>query len=157
MVQVTLEYMIMVPVLIMQIFIFPFAANMIMNTWVDTRQQLSLQETAGHLGSTIQQLYYTINRASVSSGSLTLKLDTPPTIEGFGYTIMFGNASGSDTKVLRITMHLNQSSVEASTIVTLGQNADWLNNATYSSTSISTITATKTPSDTVYLALQGGG
>jgi hypothetical protein len=156
MVQVTLEYMIMVPVLIMQIFIFPFAANMIMDTWVDTRQQLSLQETANHLGSSIQQLYYTINRASVSSGSLTLKLDTPPTIEGFGYTITFGNATGSDTKILRITMQINQSSVEASTIVTLGHNADWQNNATYSSASVSIINATTISSDTIYLSLQGG-
>jgi|WetSurMetagenome_2_1015567.scaffolds.fasta_scaffold71827_1 hypothetical protein len=158
MVQVTLEYMIMVPVLIMQIFIFPFAANMIMNTWVDTRRELSLQETAGHLGSSIQQLYYTINRATVSSGSLTLKLDTPPTIEGYGYTITFGNASGSDTKILRIIMHLNESNVQVSTLVTLGQNAVWQNNANYSSTQVSIINATKIPSsNTIYLALQGGG
>jgi hypothetical protein len=158
MVQVTLEYMIMIPVLIAQIFIFPFAANAIMSTWVDTRQELSLQETAGHLGSSIQQLYYTINHASISSGSLTLKLDIPTTIEGHGYTITFGNATGSDTKILRLTLDLNESTVEASTLVTLGQNAVWQNNAKYSSTSISIINATKINAQpvTVSLALKGG-
>ncbi len=62
--------MIMVPILILQIFLFPIAATAIMNAWSDSRMTIELQEISGHLGSSIQQLYYTMNHASISSGSI---------------------------------------------------------------------------------------
>jgi hypothetical protein len=61
--------MIMIPVLILQIFLFPITASVIMNTWADSSMTLELQETAGHMGSSIQQLYYTMNHASVPNGT----------------------------------------------------------------------------------------
>ncbi len=73
---ITIEYMIMIPVLILQIFIFPLTASVIMNTWTDSRMTIELQETAGHMSSSIQQLYYTINHGSMSNGSMKITLDT---------------------------------------------------------------------------------
>jgi len=149
--------MIMVPVLIMQIFIFPFAATMMMDTWVDSRRELVLQETAGHLGSSIQQLYYTINRASISNGSLTLKLDTPPSIEGYAYTITLHNATNSNAqaRIMNITLNLVGARGATSTLVTFGENAAWQDNALYLSNSTS-INATKTSSGSILLSLEGG-
>ncbi|HJW97500.1 MAG TPA: hypothetical protein VJ529_00095, partial [Candidatus Bathyarchaeia archaeon] len=63
MVHVTIEYMIMVPVLVLQIFLFPLTANWLMTTWVDSRRNLALQDVASHLSSTIQQLYLSLNHA----------------------------------------------------------------------------------------------
>jgi hypothetical protein len=154
---ITIEYMIMVPVLIMQIFLFPLTATVIMDTWVDQRRNLELQEIAGHLGSSIQQLYFTINRASISVGSLSSKLDIPTSIDNYHYTVTFRNAtnpSGS-TRILNITLNLLKNNVVASTIVTLGENADWTDNSVYYSNSISIINATKTPS-VIQLSLVGG-
>ena len=74
--QIAIEYMIMVPVLILQIFIFPMTASVIMNTYVDSRLTIELQATAGHMGSSIQQLYYTIDHGSISDGSMKITLDT---------------------------------------------------------------------------------
>jgi len=147
----------MVPVLIMQIFLFPLTATVIMDTWVDQRRNLELQEIAGHLGSSIQQLYFTINRASISVGSLSSKLDIPTSIDNYHYTVTFRNAtnpSGS-TRILNITLNLLKNNVVASTIVTLGENADWNDNSVYYSNSISIINATKTPS-VIQLSLVGG-
>jgi len=149
--------MIMVPVLIMQIFLFPLTATVIMDTWVDQRRNLELQEIAGHLGSSIQQLYFTINRASISVGSLSSKLDIPTSIDNYHFTVTFRNAtnpSGS-TRILNITLNLLKNNVVASTIVTLGENADWNDNSVYYSNSISIINATKTPS-VIQLSLVGG-
>jgi len=147
----------MVPVLIMQIFLFPLTATVIMDTWVDQRRNLELQEIAGHLSSSIQQLYFTINRASISVGSLSSKLDIPTSIDNYHYTVTFRNAtnpSGS-TRILNITLNLLKNNVVASTIVTLGENADWNDNSVYYSNSISIINATKTPS-VIQLSLVGG-
>ena len=82
MAHITIEYMIMIPVLIMQIFLFPIAASVIMNTWGDSTTTIQLQTTAGHMGSSIQQLYYTMNHGSMSDGSMKITLDIPPIING---------------------------------------------------------------------------
>ena len=158
--QVTIEYMIMVPILILQIFLFPIAAATIMGAWSNSRMTLELQEVSGHLGSSMQQLYYTMNHASISSGSLTAKLTVPTTItdgnNGYNYMITLSNATNlnSSVKVMNLTLSLIGTSGKASTLVTLGQNAVW-NNSAFKSNNISLINATKS-SDTIFLSFQGG-
>jgi hypothetical protein len=159
--QVTIEYMIMVPILILQIFLFPIAAATIMGAWSNSRMTLELQEVSGNLGSSIQQLYYIMNHASISSGSLTAKLTVPTTIQdgdyGYNYMITLSNATNPNTsiKVMNITLSLIGASGKASTLVTLGENADWHDNATFRSNATSLISATKS-SGTILLSFQGG-
>src|SRR3990170_2895324 len=99
--------MIMIPVLILQIFLFPLTAAWIMNTWVDSRRTLALQEVCSHLGSSLQQLYSSLNHETISAGTVTNNLDIPRLIEEYSYV---GNAtlrtvSGNDSaKVLEITL-----------------------------------------------------
>ena len=158
--QVTIEYMIMVPILILQIFLFPIAAATIMGAWSNSRMTLELQEVSGHLGSSMQQLYYTMNHASISSGSLTAKLTVPTTItdgnNGYNYMITLSNATNlnSSVKVMNLTLSLIGTSGKASTLVTLGQNAYW-NNSAFKSNNISLINATKS-SGIISLSFQGG-
>lgn len=154
--QVTIEYMIMVPVMIMQILLFPIAAQVIMSTWDDSRMTIELQETAGHLGSSIQQLYYTMNHASIASGSLTVELDTPPFIEGHYYNITLQNATNANTsiKIMNVTLSLAGTNDKTSTLVTLGENADWQNNAIFLSNSTTSIIATKS-SGSIWLSFEG--
>lgn len=154
--QVSLEYMIMVPVLILQILIFPFAAQIVMNTWNDSRLTIELQETAGCLGSSIQQVYYTVNHGSIASGSLTVGLSTPPFIEGHYYTITFQNATQSNNavKVMNLTLSLSKTNDKTSTLVTLGENANWQNNAVFLSNSTTSILVTVS-SGSIRLSLVG--
>ncbi|MGC8895823.1 MAG: hypothetical protein ACP5LB_03505, partial [Candidatus Bathyarchaeia archaeon] len=108
---VTIEYVIMVPVLILQIFLFPLAASWLMNIWVDSRRTLALQEAASHLGSSIQQVYSALNHDSISAGTVTQKVDVPLFIENYPYV---GNATLktvldpylNTSKVLEITVRL---------------------------------------------------
>jgi len=154
---ITLEYMIMVPVLIAQIFIFPLTASVIMNTWVDSRMTIELQKTAGHLGSSIQQLYYSMNHGSMSNGIMTITLDMPPLIEGHSYTTTLSHVTQLDTsyKIMNITLKLEGTKDQTSTIVTLGQNIDWQENLSFSSTASSlSLVATKT-SNSIWLSLGG--
>ncbi len=152
--------MIMIPLLIMQIFIFPIVAVTAMNVWSNSRMTVELQEVSGHLASSMQQLYYSINHASISSGSLTARLDVPIVIQdgnqGHNYMIILSNATsqGSSVKVMNLTLSLMGAGGKASTLITLGQNAEWTNSA-QKSNNISLINATKT-SGTILLSLQGG-
>jgi hypothetical protein len=161
MAHVTIEYMIFVPVLILQIIAFPIAAASIMNAWSDSRMALQLQEISSDLGSSMQQLYYTMNHESISSGTITTNLNVPITIQdgnnGYNYLIRLTNAtnSGSSVMVLNLTLSLIGAQGTASSIVTLGSNASWPNNSTFTSSEITQISANKT-SNTITLTFQGG-
>jgi hypothetical protein len=132
-----------------------------MGAWSNSRMTLELQEVSGHLGSSMQQLYYTMNHASISSGSLTAKLTVPTTItdgnNGYNYMITLSNATNLNSKVevMNLTLSLIGASGKASTLVTLGQNAYWQNNSTFKSNNISLISATKA-SGIISLSFQGG-
>jgi hypothetical protein len=160
MAHVTIEYMILVPVLIAQIFIFPFVATVMLNTWTDQRRSLELQDLTAQLGSSVLQLYYSINHGSISSGSLTMKVDIPAYIDGHYYTITLSNATqpnlSDSPKILKLTLNLIGVDGEATTLVTLGENADWNNSGVYFSNTISLINATKV-SDSIHLTFENGG
>jgi hypothetical protein len=149
----------MIPILIMQIFLFPLTAGLIMNGWVDSRRTLALQETAGHLGSTIQQLYSSLNHETISAGTVTNKLDTPPFVDGYAYT---GNATlrtaseSNSSKFLDITLKLMGTSIEGTASVTLGQNVEWVPNSTFMSNSTNAIIkAQKQSNGTIWLSFEG--
>jgi hypothetical protein len=154
---ITIEYMIMIPVLILQIFLFPIAASVIMNTWADSSMTLQLQETAGHIGSSIQQLYYTMNHASIPNGTMSITLDTPPLIEGHVYTTTLSHANNLETsiQIMNVTLKLLGTKDQTSTLVTLGQNVDWQENLAFNSTAHSlSIVAHKT-SNSILLSFGG--
>ncbi|MEM2105320.1 MAG: hypothetical protein QXV21_02460 [Candidatus Bathyarchaeia archaeon] len=140
MAHISIEYVIMVPVLILQIFLFPLTTNWIMSMWTDNRRAIALQDAASHLGSTIQQLYFTLNEEEILAGTVAFKSPVPPLIDNFPYT---GNATlrtaldpalGS-SKILEITLTLQDLGVTAQTMVILGQNVEW-QNSTFVSNSL---------------------
>jgi len=158
MVQITIEYMIMIPILIMQIFLFPLTAGWIMNTWVDSRQTLALQETASHLGSSVHQVYSALNHESISAGAVSISLEITPFIEGYAYR---GNASLSDpgsdsSQILEITLRFIGGSIDATTSVTLGSNVEWDSNSAFMSNSThKSLIADKMPNGTILLSFEG--
>jgi hypothetical protein len=143
--QITIEYMIMIPILIMQIFLFPLTAGIIMNGWVDSRRTLALQETASHLGSSMQQLYLSLNHDSIREGVVNNTLDTPPFIEGYAYTgtAALRNASADSARILDVTLTLVGTSIETTSSVTLGQNVLWGNTTLMSNSTYAGISAEK--------------
>jgi hypothetical protein len=158
MAHITIEYMILIPVLIAQIFIFPFAASAIMTTWTDQHRSLVLQEITGHLSSSVQQLYFTMNRASESGGRLISTLDTPRTIDDHNYTITLHDVSNPSSlaKVMKITLRLEGGNGESSSsLITLGNNAVWQNGVTYISFNVKSIAATES-SGSIRLTFEGG-
>jgi hypothetical protein len=153
--QITIEYMIMIPILIMQIFLFPLTAGIIMNGWVDSRRTLALQETASHLGSSMQQLYLSLNHESISAGVVNNTLDAPPFIEGYAYTgtAALRNASDlNEARILDVNLRLVGTSIETMSSVTLGQNVLWGNTTLMSNSTYAGISAAKLPNGTIQLA-----
>jgi hypothetical protein len=146
--------MIMAPVLIMLIFLLPFTASLIMNGWADSRMTLSLQETGGYLGSSIQQFYSSLSHESVKAGIMRSDLDIPRFIEGYPYS---GNATlssvsetaSSSSKVLHLTLSYVGSKITTTTTVTLGADVQWTPSTFLSNSTSNCLKAEKMANGTI--------
>ena len=156
MTHITIEYMIMLPILIMQIFLFPLTATWLMNIWVDSRRTLALQEATSHLGSTIQQLYFSLNHETISAGTATYSPGLPPFIENNHY---IGNATLrtvldptlNSSKVLELTLKLARTQITTTTSVILGPNVLWRESTFISNSTNACVSAEKLPNGTICL------
>jgi hypothetical protein len=159
MAHIAIEYAIMIPVLIAQIFLFPLAANAFMSVWVDSRRTLELQNSAILLGGVVQQLYLALNRAVIPSGRAAYVPSLPPLIENQYYTgnatlqIVSGGGSNS-SRVLQINLFL-AAKVSTSTSVVLGNNAVWQNSTFVSNSNNARVGAEKFPNGTISLWFEG--
>jgi hypothetical protein len=152
--------MILIPILILQIFLFPMFVNVAMNQWVNNRQSLELQQTASNIGSIIEQTYLSLNHTSILSCTFTSNLAFQPTVETYSYT---GNAtlnsvshSGSSTsQVLSITLNLVGKHLSTTTSVTLGQNVKWVKSQFTSNPPTGSIIAQKFANQTIQLSFSG--
>jgi hypothetical protein len=157
---VTIEYTILLPMLILQIFLFPLTANWMMSIWADSRRTVALLEAASHLGSTIQQAYFLLNHKTVS-GVITQKSDLPLLIETMPFT---ANATlkpvldasldptGSSSKLLELSLRLVTTQIKVTSQVLLGQNVLWQSSTFLSSSSNAGITAVKLANGTISIS-----
>jgi len=160
MTHITIEYMIMIPILIMQIFLFPLTTSWLMNIWVDSRRTLALQEATSHLGSTIQQLYFALNHETISAGTATYSPGLPPFIENIHY---IGNATLrtvldptlNSSKVLELTLKLARTQITTTTSVILGPNVLWRESTFVSNSTHACVSAEKFPNGTICLYFGG--
>jgi hypothetical protein len=157
---VTVEYMIMIPLLILQIFLFPITAAWLMNVWVDSRKSLTLQDAASHLGSTLQQLFFSLNHETISVGTAAYAPHLPSFIENTYYT---GTAivktvavpSQNSSKVLEITLILGSNTTSVKTSVVLGPNVMWRDSVFVSNSTNPIVGGEKFPNATICLYFGG--
>jgi hypothetical protein len=150
----------MLPILILQLILFPLTASWLMNIWVNSRRTLELQDAASSLGSTVQQMYFTVNHDTIPAGtSLTQKSSLPPFIEDYSYTgsATLRTVSGSlnSSKVLTITLWLKTVGTKATTSVNLGSNVQWLSSTFKSNSTNAGILAQKVNATTIFLSFTG--
>jgi hypothetical protein len=158
MVHITIEYMILIPVLILQMFLFPLTVGWIMNAGVDSRRSLELQEVASHLGSSIQQVYLSLNHTTIQAGTLRNNLEAPLFIEGYAYngtatlSTILGDAVFGSSKVLSITLQYQGLDISTTTSLTMGQNVEWKTSTFASNSSEACLIAEKYLNDTILLS-----
>jgi len=157
---ITIEYVIMLPILIMQIFLFPLTAGWLMDVWVNSRRTLALQETADNLGSSLQQMYFTLNHVTIPAGTITQKANVPPFIETYPYTgnctlITVLSPPANSSKILKLMLKMSTVGTTVSTSVVLGPNVQWLGSIFRSNSTAAAIRANKLSSGVVQLSFIG--
>jgi len=124
---VTIEYVILIPLLFSQVIVFPFVASTMTSSWQNSQRDIELQDAADHLASTIQQLYLTVNRDEILAGDITQASTVPVTVGSYPYS---ATGSLSDppvgyAKVLTVTLILDEVDNNATASAVLGDNVQW--------------------------------
>jgi hypothetical protein len=152
---ITIEYMILIPILILQIFLLPYATGIFMNYWTTSSDTLALNDACTHISTIIGQLYLFLNTPSVSTGTVTNNLGVPTYIGKYAYTgnatLMLVSGSGSG-EILELTLTMVGTTISTTTPVTLGQNAQWANSSFTSNSNNICITGQKASNDTILLS-----
>jgi hypothetical protein len=126
---VTIEYVILIPLLFTQVIVFPLVASTMTSSWQESQRDVALQDIANHVASTIQQLYLTINRDDILSGNMTQILSIPETVANYPYTATALLSTPSDpdvAKVLTVTLTLDELANTVSAEAVLGPDVQWV-------------------------------
>ena len=122
---VSLEYVIMVPILIVQVILIPVATGWMMDVWVSRRRENELRDVASHMGTTIQQLYFSLNREEIIAGTTTQTPEVPPSIEFLPYYITASSQKYENSTLIDLNLALTGTDITVMTRVTLGPNVLW--------------------------------
>lgn len=156
----TIEVMILVPILILQVFLLPSTVAWVTNNWVNSRRTIALQEAADHLGSTIQQTFFALNHETMTAETFIYKSNLPPFIENCPYTANATLTKTSDpalnsSKILNIAFRLEGTETTADSSAILGQNVIWLESKFTSNSTNAGIIAQKDMNGTIILSFAG--
>jgi hypothetical protein len=125
---VTIEYVILIPLLFTQVIVFPFVASTITSNWQNSQRDIELQDAANHLASTIQQLYLTLNRDEVLECTVTQASPVPVTVATYPYnaTCSLNDPPDGASKILTVTLTLDEVGNTATAAAVLGPNVEWV-------------------------------
>ena len=124
---VAIEYVIMVPILIAQLFLFPLAANVLTSIYVESTRRLVVETAASRLASSIQQLYFSLNHESVPPGTVTYDPGLPRYVDSYHYVArgqLTSIREGGATR-LNITLTVVGLNIKVTAYATLGPNVSW--------------------------------
>jgi len=157
---ITIEHVILVPLLFIQIIVFPFAASAMTSNWTNSQRDSALKDAANHLASTIQQLYLSLNRREISAGNVTQASTLPPTVYSCSYTAVGSLSSPLDSnssKILTLSLTLEKFKNTATANAVLGPNVLWAEGSIFQSNSLdASIEVQKFANGTLLFSFGGG-
>jgi len=127
-VNIAIEVVILAPLLVVQILLFPLVVSTMSFNWASATRDVTLKETASQMASTIQQLYLSLNRQEVSTGTITLASTFPTEIAGHPYTaagLLKTSFQPSSGKILVLNLTLQKLGNTVSVQTPMGPNVLW--------------------------------
>jgi len=156
---VTIEYVILIPLLFTQVIVFPLVASTVTSNWQDSQRDVVLQDAANHLASTIQQLYLTLNRDEILECTVTQASPVPVTVGSYPYTVTgsLSSISEDSTRFLSVTLILDEVGNRATASAVLGPNVAWAESSMRSTSNDACIQVQKFSNGTIVFSFGGSG
>jgi hypothetical protein len=138
MTNVAIEVVLLTPVLLIQVILLPFAASTLSAKWATATQDVTLNETASQMAGTIEQLYLSLNRPEISTGTITQASTFPAEIADHSYYVT-GQLKPSPEPGFGRILFLNLTLQDIGNAVTvqtpLGTNVSWNETSRFDSSS----------------------
>ena len=128
MTHVAIETIIMAPLLIVQIFLLPMVATTMTSYWTDNSRQVAVQDAANQLAGVIQQVYISLNKKEVLSGTIRWTSTLPKEVVTYPYTAngtLHTSFGSNSSKILTLQVKLQEVGNTATAQVTFGSNVIW--------------------------------
>jgi len=135
---VALEAVILAPLLLIQVVLFPFVANTLSAKWANATRDVMLKETASQMASTIQQLYLSLNRPEVSTGTITQASTFPAELDKCSYYatgLLKASLQLGFGKILFLNLTLQKLGNTVTVQTPLGTNVLWNETSLFDSSS----------------------
>jgi hypothetical protein len=135
---VAIEATIMAPLLVVQIIMFPFIASTMTSYWSNATREVALQEVASQMGSTIEQLYLSLNRIDVSTGTITQVSTFPTEVVSYPYTAtgsLIASSEPNSGKILLLNITMQNAGNTVINKTPLGPNVLWNEESVFYSSS----------------------
>jgi hypothetical protein len=145
----SMEYTIMVPVLLLQVILIPMAAGWMIDVWVVRRRETALQDVASHMGTAIQQLYFSLYGEEIAVGSTTHSPKVPPFIESIPYVITASDRKVENSTIIDLYLALIGTGTTVTSRVTLGPDVLWQQSTFLSNATSASINVQKFPNGTL--------
>ena len=157
MVSVTIEYVMLIPLLFTQMIVFPLVASTLTSNWQESQLTIEMQDAADHMASTIQQLYITVNRDEILEGTITHGSTVPISIGSNPYSIECSLNDPGDgySKILTILLTLDNIGNAVTSSTVLGPNVNWISSVFRSTSQNASVVVEKFSNGT--LAFSFGG
>ena len=155
---VTIEYVLLIPLLFTQVLVFPLVASTMTSNWQNSQRAIELHDVADHLASTIQQLYLTTNRDEIFVGTVTQVSTLPVTVASYSYNVTGSLSIPSDpnsTRILTVTLTLEEVGNTVTAAAVLGPNVKWTPSVLESSSSSASINVQKLSNSTLVFSFGG--
>lgn len=157
---VTIEYVILIPLLFTQVIVFPLVASTMTSNWQNSQRDIELQNAANHLASTIQQLYLTVSRDEILACTINQSSPVPITVSSYPYNATGSLSSPSDpdsTRILTVTLTLEEVGNTVTASAVLGPNVEWTESTLRSNSADASINVEKLTDEDSTLVFSFGG
>jgi hypothetical protein len=118
------EHVMLLPLMIMVVVLFPIAANSIVVNYTNQQQLVIAQSAMNQMVSTIQQLYYSLNQENILPCNVTVTNLLPQKIGTYTYNV---TATTNPGNKLTLSLYMSSLNMRVEKTITLGPNALWEN------------------------------
>jgi hypothetical protein len=135
---VAIEVVLLAPLLLIQVILLPFAASALSGKWATATQDITLKETASQMAGTIEQLYLSLNRPEISTGTITQVSTFPAEIAENSYYVtgqLKSSLQPGFGKILFLNLTLQELGNTVTVQTPLGTNVSWNETSRFDSSS----------------------
>lgn len=121
---VVVEHIILIPLMIVLVVIFPVSANYVAVSYANQQREVMADGAMNQVTSTLQQLSYSLSQTEIQPCNITMTEPLPRMIDSYTYNL---SASMSLPQQVTLQLTLPGLNFQTNKTMTLTSNIQWLN------------------------------